>query len=158
MKTAIVYYSMNGHTECAAKTASEKTGAELIKLEVEKDYPKGTGKRYFVGGMEAVFGVKRGLKPYKFDRADFDKIVLATPVWASRITPAVKSFIADNDLTGLKIYVIFCCAGGSTEACLAQIKKLAPGVKASFSLIDPAPETLAANAGFDEFCRKAASE
>ena len=39
MKTAIVYYSMSGNCEFAAKKIADITGADLIRIEPEKAYP-----------------------------------------------------------------------------------------------------------------------
>ena len=39
MKIAIVYYSMSGNNEYVAKYSSEKTDADIIKIEPKKEYP-----------------------------------------------------------------------------------------------------------------------
>lgn len=46
MKTAIVYYSMGGNTEFAAKKIADKIGADLIRIEPEKAYPDKGFKKF----------------------------------------------------------------------------------------------------------------
>ncbi|MBQ2161110.1 MAG: flavodoxin family protein [Firmicutes bacterium] len=58
MKTAIVYYSLSGNCEYAAKKAASILGADLIRLEPVKDYPDSGFKKYFWGGKSAVMAEK----------------------------------------------------------------------------------------------------
>ena len=40
MKAIVVYYSLSGHTEYAAETIARKLGAEIVRLEPKKPYPR----------------------------------------------------------------------------------------------------------------------
>jgi len=52
------------------------------------------------------------LKPVNFDAASFDLIILGTPVWASSPAPAMKAFLSQTKLSGKKIALFMCHAGG----------------------------------------------
>lgn len=46
---------------------------------------------------------------------EYDTLIVGTPIWGSRLTPAMKSFLAGYDLTG-KAIAPFCTHGGSSTA------------------------------------------
>ena len=50
MKALIVYYSMGGNTEYAARKTAAQTGADLLRLEPEKEYPSSGFRKFFRGG------------------------------------------------------------------------------------------------------------
>ena len=141
MKAAIVYYSMSGNTEYAAKKIAEKTGAELIKIEPEKKYPDKGALKFLWGGKSVIMGEKPKLKPYSFDADKYDTVIFGTPVWASSVSPPVKSFIAENrdKLKGKRFAAFFCFLGGGADKAEEKLKRLLGTEKlaSSLVLIDP---------------------
>ena len=75
MKTIVVYYSLEGNTDLAAKKIAEKTGADLLRLEPEKAYPDSGFRKFFWGGKSAVMAETPALRSYAFDAAAYDRIV-----------------------------------------------------------------------------------
>ena len=48
MKSAVVYFSLEGNTHPVAKMIAERAGADLIRLEPEKEYQSsGLGKYFY---------------------------------------------------------------------------------------------------------------
>ena len=139
MKTAIVYYSLQGNIRYVAEKVASKTGADLIELVPVKAYPDKGMIKFIWGGSAVTFKKKPELEPYKFNADDYELIILATPVWASSFTPPLRTFLEDNDLTGKKIAVIATSAGGNSAKCIASLKEdaKAESVIAELSLIDP---------------------
>ena len=140
-KIAVVYYSMSGNTDYAARMIAEKTGAALIRLVPEKAYPDTGFRKFFWGGKSAVMGETPALEPYQFDADAYDLIVLGTPVWASSFSPPVRSFVKENkDATdGKRMAAFVCCSGGGAEKALEKLRKFT-GVSsfdAEMVLIDP---------------------
>ena len=80
MKTAIVFYSMNGNTKFTAKTIASQTGADLIELKPEKSYPDKGLRKFIWGGKSAVMGETPKLLPYEFDADKYDQIIFGYPV------------------------------------------------------------------------------
>jgi multimeric flavodoxin WrbA len=39
------------------------------------------------------------LEPYTFDASAYDRIVFGFPVWAGIVTPPLRTFIKENDLS-----------------------------------------------------------
>lgn len=140
-KTAVVYYSMSGNCAWAAEKIAEQTGADLLRLEPEKTYPDSGFKKFFWGGKSAMMGETPMLKPYLFDPDQYKRIIFGFPVWASNITPPIRSFIKENsELIRGKSFAAFTCQSGSGgEKALEKLKKLleVPTFEAELILIDP---------------------
>ena len=161
MKTAIVYFSLNGNTEYVANAVAEKLDAELIRLVPKKAFPDAGFKKFLWGGKSAVMKEKPELEPYEFDAAEFDRVILGTPVWASRFTPPLRTFVADNAdaLKGKRFAAFICFSGGGADKALARLKELL-GIEAfdaELILIDPKDKPSDENAGkLADFCGKLA--
>lgn len=139
MRTAIVYYSLQGNVRYVAEKVSKETGADLIELVPVKAYPDKGMVKFLWGGSAVTFKKKPELEPYKFNKDDYDLIILGTPVWAGKFTPPLRTFLEDNDLTGKKIAVIATSAGGGSDKCIELLKQAAKAdsLAAQLSLVDP---------------------
>ena len=105
MKTCIVYYSKVGNTEIAAKYLADKLGAHVIKLEDKTNYKGLLG--FIKGGMNASKTKVAELDHAVYDEiAGYDRIVLATPVWAGKTTPAINAILENVDFNGKEVYVM----------------------------------------------------
>ena len=122
MKTLIVYYSLEGNTAWAAERIAGATGAELLRLEPVKAYPASGFKKFFWGGKSAVMAETPPLVPYVFDPSAWDRIVFGFPVWAGNLTPPLRTFIRDNDLSGLNAAAFACQSGAGAEKAFAKLK------------------------------------
>ena len=141
MKTAIVYYSMNGNTALAAAKLAEKLGADLIRISPVHAYPDKGLRKFLWGGKSAVMAETPSLEPYSFEADQYDRIVLGFPVWASNVAPPIRTFVKEN-LEALKSKEIaaFACEGGSGGE--KALQKLAEclgrdSLSATMILIDP---------------------
>ena len=156
MKTAIVYYSMLGNTDSVAEKIAEKLSADLIRVEPEKAYPDKGFKKFFWGGKSAVMGEQPKLLPYSFS-GDYDLIIFGTPVWASNVTPPIRSFVEENrdKIKGQKLAVFLCFSGGGADKAIAKLKTLlgVDGFEAELILVDPKDKPKPENdAKIREFC------
>ena len=157
MKTLIVYYSMEGNTEFAAKQIAALTGADLLRLSPVKAYPTGKVSKFLWGGKSAVMSETPELQPYAFDAAAYDRIVFGFPVWASTIAPPLRTFIRSHDLKGKK-FAAFACqtANGADKALGKLLSELgAEGLEAELVLLDPKTKPDAGNEQkIRDFCEK----
>ncbi len=162
MKTAIVYYSLEGNTQYVADKITailkESCEVEVLRLEPEKSYPNKGFKKFFWGGKSAVMAETPTLQPYEFDAAQYDRIIIGTPVWASTFTPPIRTFINENPAVKEKQIAVFTCfsGGGADKA----IKKLQAFLEienfiAELILVDPKDKVKEADdALIMEFCGK----
>jgi len=105
MNTCIAYYSKVGNTAIAAEYLAEKIGAKAIRLEDPTKYKGVVG--FIKGGMNASRTKSASLNSDVFEEiAKHERIVLATPVWASKTTPAINAVLENVDFTGKEVYVM----------------------------------------------------
>lgn len=139
MKNIIVYYSLEGNTELAAKACAEKLGADLLRLEPVKAYPTGKVSKFVWGGKSAMMSETPKLQPYTFKPAAYDRIIFGFPVWASTIAPPLRTFIRSHDLKGKHFAAIACqTADGAPKAFTKLRAELGiEALDAELILLDP---------------------
>ena len=136
MKRIVVYYSLSGNTEEAAKTIAEKLGADLMKLETQKEMPKSFAAQLFVGGGQVIFHHIPKLKPLDKEIAEYDEIILGSPIWNSMGVPAINAFLKDETAAQKVTALFFSSAGGEVKKGLDAITKQLPNLKNTVSLLD----------------------
>lgn len=159
MKKAIVYYSTSGNTDYVANYISDKIGADLIRIEPQKEYPNKGIRKFLWGGKSAVMGETPALEEYEFDSEKYDCIIFGTPVWASSFTPPIRTFIKENKekLIDKKIAVFICYMGGGADKAIEKLKQSLEidEFAAELILIDPKDDkTDEKDKKIDEFCKK----
>lgn len=122
MKAIIVYYSLEGNTDYAAKLLAKELEADMLRIEPVTPYPT-DNKKFFAGGKDATLGIEPPLKPYSFNADDYDTIILGTPLWAWTYAPPLKTFISGNTFTGKKLAFFVSSGGGSDKKCFAKLRK-----------------------------------
>lgn len=115
MKTMVVYFSLNGNSEYVAQAVKKELGADLLKLETVKTYPKNSAALYLVGGRSALMGEKPKLKAYEFIEAEYDSVIIISPNWADHYVPAINTFLSEHSLEGKRIGFIMCSKGGTGD-------------------------------------------
>lgn len=105
MKTCIAYYSRIGNTKIAAEYLSSKIGAAIIKLDDETNYKGLAG--FLKGGKNASKAVKAEMDSSIYEEiSKYERIILATPVWAGKTTPAINAVLENVDFEGKEVYVM----------------------------------------------------
>ncbi|MDR1630601.1 MAG: flavodoxin [Oscillospiraceae bacterium] len=122
MKTLVVYYSLEGNTEFIAQQVADKSGADIFKLEPQKEFPKQGFKKYFWGGKSVIFGEKPPLKNTTPDLNLYDSIYIGTPVWSGSFAPPVNTFLSQNSFENKQISLFACHGGGGADKCFEKIK------------------------------------
>ncbi|MDR2134951.1 MAG: flavodoxin [Treponema sp.] len=139
MKTAVVYYSFDGNCALVAKRLGSLLNADIVALETA-DEKKRTGfAKYAWGGSQVIMRKKPALRPYSFDPAAYDLIILGTPVWAGSPSPAIASFLSQTKITGKRIALFVCHAGGRGKA-MEKFEAMLPGnvIAGKIDFINPA--------------------
>lgn len=162
MKTAIVYYSLEGNTQYTAEKIAEilkgSCEADVIRIKPEKSYPDKGFKKFFWGGKSAVMAETPALQPYEFDAAQYDRIIFGTPVWASTFTPPIRTFINENPAVKEKQIAVFTCfSGGGADKALKKLQAFLGIEKfeAELILVDPKVQVKEEDdAKIAEFCEQ----
>ncbi len=124
MKTLIVYYSLEGNTDYAAKRIAGSIGADTLRLVPKKAYKDKGFSKFLWGGKSAVMAEAPKLEPYDADLEGYDRIVFGFPVWASNFTPPLRTFINEHraELAGKEIAAFACQSGSGAPKALGKLK------------------------------------
>jgi len=120
MKWLVVFYSRTGTTKKVAEVLSD-----LLKCDMEEilDTKNRMGFFGFLrAGMDAAFEKVTVIKKMEKNVAAYDGIIIGTPTWASRMSPAVRTYILQNK-DGFRRTAFFCTCGG--RGCRKVLTKMA---------------------------------
>lgn len=159
MKTIVVYYSMSGNTKWAAEQIAEILGADTLRIEPVAAYPGKGFKKFLWGGKAAVMAETPVLRRYEFDAAAYDRVIFGFPVWASNVTPPVRTFVKENKdaLRNCHKAAFACQSGSGAEKAFGRLKEALgiSSLEAELILIDPKDKPAAENVEkIAAFCAK----
>lgn len=111
MDTLIVYYSYTNHTKMIAKKIKEKLNCDLLEINPRKLYSE--NYQQVVDETEDNLQTKEKpeLENINIDINNYNKIIVGTPVWWYTITPPIRTFLSDYDLSGKRVYLFATNAG-----------------------------------------------
>ena len=96
-KILTVYYSYSGNTKKIAEKIHDALGGDIAEIETVVPYSGDYDAVVDQGNEEVQKGFKPKIRPLPVNHADYDVIVLGTPVWWYTFAPAVKTFLESND-------------------------------------------------------------
>jgi flavodoxin len=109
-RTLVVYFSRSGYTRRLAEEIARRTEAELEAIEgvTERAGPLG----YLRCAWEALTKRPAEIRAPAHAAADFDVVILGTPVWAGNISSPMRAYIAAQGKKCRQV-AFFCTQGGS---------------------------------------------
>lgn len=163
MKTLIVYFSLEGNTEYVVDMMSKEIGADVLRLIPKKAYHDKGFAKFFWGGKSAVMAEKPELEAYSVDLSQYERVVFGFPVWASNLTPPLRTFIEDNAnaIKGKNFAAFACQSGSGAEKAFAKLAKAlgVSEIEKTAVFIDPkARHDEGKDGQIKEFCSVLASE
>lgn len=117
MKNLVVYYSRTGNTEKIADEITGKTDADIQKIVDRKNRMGVWG--FITGAFDALLSRETSIRELSCRPSEYDMIIIGTPIWAGKITPAVRTFI-NRFKNSLEKIAVFTTAG--KEDC-SNVKK-----------------------------------
>jgi flavodoxin len=110
MKTLVAFYSKTGNTKKIAGKISEKLNADLEEI-IDLVNRKGFSG-FLSGGRDGLRKKLTKIKEPGKNPADYDLIIIGTPIWGWNMTPAARTYLAK--VKGqLKKLACFCTEGSS---------------------------------------------
>lgn len=108
--TIVIYYSFTGNSKKVAEYVKQKLNADI--LELEPKIPFSTDYDEVVREWQNN-DIKKDveIKPINIDLSKYKKVVLITSTWWYGITPVMKRFLKEYDLSGKDIIVAGANAG-----------------------------------------------
>ena len=125
MKKLFIYYSLSGNGDFLAEQL-KKQGYEIRKVIEKKKAPKVFFFRILSGGFRAGMNAKGKLVDYNNDISEFDEVVVGSPIWNGRFTPAINSVLAETDFKDKKLTFLFYSGSGDQPKAAKKVKKLFP--------------------------------
>lgn len=138
MKKAVIFYSLSGNTKAAAKVIADKLSAELIQIDTKKPMPTSMGKQMMLGGMQSTFGICPKIKGVPENIADYDQIILGTPIWAGKVASPVNTLIKKYGIADKITSVFTFSGGGDNDKCILALNKLLKNMNNNIALADKA--------------------
>jgi flavodoxin len=105
MKTLVIYYTRTGNAKFVAETIAAELGADIEEV---IDLKNRQGKLAFISaGRDAMRGKETEIAQTKKTVTDYDLIIIGQPIWAGNPTPAIRTYLKKNDLSGRKVALFF---------------------------------------------------
>jgi flavodoxin len=123
MKSLVMYYTRTGKTKFVAETVAAELGADIEEI---VDLKKRDGKLgWIMGGKDATQKKLTEIAPSTRSPADYDLVVVGTPIWAWGPTPAIRTYLSKNDLSGKKVAVFYTYESSLKQAS-EKVRELLP--------------------------------
>jgi flavodoxin len=101
MKTLIVYYSRTGNTRTACEALQKDLGCDIIEIKDLKNRAGGWG--FFTSTIGTLFGTHTKIDPVHPELAPYNAVIIGSPIWAGKLSTAIRTFIAENRFDGKKV-------------------------------------------------------
>jgi NAD(P)H-dependent FMN reductase len=121
MNICYIFHSETGNTSGIADRCRAATGGDRVGVKDLQHYNRIT--KFLVGGRRAGKGLLDPIEPATIDVAKHDLVVVGSPVWAGKPTPAVNAAIQALKGCEGKKAVLFVTCGGSPGESLALMQK-----------------------------------
>ncbi len=118
MNILISFYSRTGTTRKAAEDIEESLVKRDVEVKTEevidkKDRDGKTG--YIVAGKDAMMKKETEIEEVSYNPENFDMLVVGTPVWAGKVTPAIRTYL-EKYKDEIDHAAFFCTHGGGGES------------------------------------------
>jgi flavodoxin len=93
-KVLVAYYSRTGNTRQVAQKIKEIIGCDIEEI-IDKENRKGI-IGFLKSGYQAFKGIPAKIEENGKEVAQYDLVLIGTPVWAGRVSCAVRKYIIEN--------------------------------------------------------------
>jgi flavodoxin len=153
MKTLVVYYSKTGNTGTVAKELAQNISAEVEELTETK--PKEGVVGMILAGKDAALQNSTPINDVKHQVADYDLVIIGTPIWAWTMANPVRAFI-EKHKKDIKKVAFFATMGNSGDkrafSHMEKLSGLTP--TATISFLDGKIKNGEFKTGLTEFGKK----
>lgn len=122
MKTLVVYYTITGNTQRIATEVASALDADIEVLRDPRIKPGLSG--YLRLAHDTIRRVESQLAPLAHDPASYDLVVLAGPVWSSKMCSPISVY-ARQHKDGIRRAAFLCTSRssepGHAERCMAKL-------------------------------------
>ncbi|RTL63835.1 MAG: flavodoxin [Hyphomicrobiales bacterium] len=123
MKCLVLYYSRTGHARHLANDLGESLGADVEEIRCDRYHAR------FVGAFRALHDAVRGrspaIAPLRRNPADYDILIVAGPVWASRPAAPVRAALEACVSNARRIAFALTLIGSGGETAVRRMARIA---------------------------------
>lgn len=120
MKTLVVFYSRSGTTKRVAQEVAKALNADVDEVIDKK--PRNGILGFLIAGYDATKGKTTEIE-FEKDPSGYDLVVIGTPVWNGRVTPAIRTYLLRNR-EKIKNVAFFSTCAGRPGKCLEQMEEI----------------------------------
>ena len=127
MKALVTYYSFSGNTDKVAGIFADVIRAAGGSAVMQRLMPRQETKAFLSQCREAATGKRAELQDgVNTDVSAYDLVLIGSPVWAFKPTPAVNTFLdKSNGFHGKKAVVLLTSGSGvGVKGCFAHIRRI----------------------------------
>ena len=138
-KTLVVYYSFTGNCKTLAAVLAGYAGADVLEIQPAQEGLDYAANNYAIGSsLIAAIREKPNdpasypaIKAVNRDAADYDNIVIVTPLWWSNMAAIMQSYLFKecSKLKDKKVGLIVSSASSGISSVVADAKRLVPEAK-----------------------------
>lgn len=138
-KTLVVYYSFTGNCKALATVLAGYSGADVLEIQPAQEGLDYAADNYAIGSsLIAAIREKPNdpasypaIKAVNRDAADYENIVIVTPLWWSNMAAIMQSylFMEGSKLKDKKVGLIVSSASSGISSVVADSKRLVPEAK-----------------------------
>ncbi len=125
-KMLIVYYSWSGNTRYAANIIKDILKCDILEVLPEKPYPSDYNETVAIAKKEADAEFKPKIKTKISNLQEYGTIILGSPNWWGSIASPIRTFLAENDMSGKKLVPFMTHEGSRMGRSIKEVKKLCP--------------------------------
>ena len=125
MKICYIYHSETGNTRSVVDRCCAATGGDRIEVQDLQHYSRIS--KYLVGAGRAAKGLSDPIEPAEIDVSGCDLLVIGSPVWSGKPTPAINAAIQALKGCEGKNSILFVTCGGSARDALTLMKTALEG-------------------------------
>ena len=121
-KVLVVFYSRSGKTKKVAESVSAelKCGMEEINDTINRKGIFG----YIKAGREASRSKSTVIKQIKNNPAQYDLVIIGTPIWASNMSSAIRTYIDQNKNKFKSVAFFTTMMGGGDKKAFSKMEEL----------------------------------
>ncbi|MBN1166868.1 MAG: metalloregulator ArsR/SmtB family transcription factor [Methanospirillaceae archaeon] len=115
LNACVIFYSYTGITRGVAEKIGNACGCDLVPVQTKKEYSSFSA--YTTGVFRSRKGACDPIIPEEIDVSGYDLLVIGTPVWAGKPTPAINAVVqAFSGCEGKKALIFVTSCGIPGEA------------------------------------------
>jgi hypothetical protein len=130
----LVYFSRTGHTRKVAMDIASALGCDVE--EIRDRVGRGGLVGYARSSLEAIARFDTLLAPMRHDPADYDLVVVGTPIWFWSLSSPVRTWARRHGESLRKVAFFCTCGSSGGPRALAEFEALCGSTVASLALTD----------------------